>query len=312
MKTYFRFTLEPQNFLNIWMLFYVLVLIPYGWYMYRVSSGTLDLDQPGRILLFMLLVMLFALGIYFHFFRIFIEHLRLGEKKVIFTSAFSSYLYKVIPGFFLSFLSLAIYLAWFIRDILVFFTSNSQLDGESFQFHGQAGRLFLILLGSLFLPILVLAMITIQLSPEVLESTWFSFVNRALTMIVLVPYTYLIFIWMMNFQHGDQYIYVNTSFAESGLIILKELGLSLITLGIYFPMMFLRLYSHFVERTIVAKEASYRTFGYDLEVREDFVYIWIQILLCIASLGIYVPWALCKVGERVLSKTYLSESIPIE
>ncbi len=312
MKTYFDFTLEPKKFLNIWLLFYLLVLVPYGWFMVRASSGTLDMDHPGRILLLMILVILFALGIYFHFITIFIEHLRLGEKKVIFTSTFSSYLYKVIPGFLLSVLSLGIYLAWFIKDILIFFARSSQLDGKYFQFHGQAGRLFVILLGSMFVPILVLAMITIQLSPEVLESTWFSFVNRALIMIILVPYTYLIWVWMMNFQHGDRYIYLNTHFAESGLIILKELGLTIITLGIYFPMMYLRLYEHFAVRTIVAREKSYRTFGYDLEAREDFLFIWAQTLLCIVTLGIYVPWAFCKVGERVLSKTYLTESIPVE
>jgi uncharacterized membrane protein YjgN (DUF898 family) len=312
MKTYLDFTLEPRKFLNIWLLFYVLVLIPYGWYMYRASSGTIDMDHAGRILLLMLLVMLFALGIYFYIVTIFIEHIRLGEKKVEFTSAFSSYLNIAIPGFLLSFVSLGIYMAWFVKDIVNFFTRSSQLDGEPFQFHGEARRLFVILLASLFLPVLVMAMITIQLSPEVVESTWFKFVNQALSMIVLVPYMYLVWVWIMNFQHKDQYIYLNTSFSESGLVILKELGLTIITLGIYFPMMYLRLYTHFAERTIVAKEGSYRTFGYDLEAGDDFVFIWMQTLMCIGTLGIYVPWAFCKIGKRVLSKTYLTESITVD
>jgi len=312
MKTYFDFTLEPRKFVNIWLLFYVLVLIPYGWYIYRVSSGTLDLDHPGRILLLIFLVILFALGLTFYITVIYIEHIRLGEKKVDFSSKFSTYLNIAIPGFLLSFFSLGIYMAWFVRDLLKFFAGSSKIDGEPLQFHGEARQLFTILLASLFIPILVLAMITIQLSPEVLESSWFYFVNQAVTMIVLVPYVYFILRWSMNFQHRDQYIYLNTHFAESGLVILRELGLTIITLGIYFPMMYLRLYAHFSERSVVAKDGSYKTFGYDLEAGDDFVFIWIQTLMCIGTLGIYVPWALCKIGKRVLSKTYLTESIPVE
>ncbi|MCP4312750.1 MAG: DUF898 domain-containing protein [Bacteroidetes bacterium] len=312
MKTYFDFTLQPKKFLNIWLLFYVLVLIPYGWYSYRVSTGTLDMDHPGRILLVMFLVFLFALGIYFYFTRIFVEHIRFGEKKLEFSSSFSSYLNTTLPGFLLSILSMTIYLAWFVRDILKFFAGSSRLDGEAFQFHGSAGRLFVIVVLSLYLPIIVLTMLTVQLPLQLIESPWFFIINQALTMIVLVPYMYLAWVWIINFQHRDQHIYLNTRFTESGPIILRELGLTIITLGIYFPVMYLRLYAHFAERTIVVKEGSYKTFGYDLEVNDDFVFIWGQTLICIVTLGIYAPWALCKVGKRVLSKTYLTESMPIE
>jgi uncharacterized membrane protein YjgN (DUF898 family) len=137
-------------------------------------------------------------------------------------------------------------------------------------------------------------------------------INQAISMIVMVPCMYLVLVWIMNFQYKDQFIYLNTLFTESGLIILREVGLTIITLGIYFPLMYLRLYKHFAERTIVAKDRSYKTLGYDLEVNDDFVLIWGQILLCIVTLGLYVPWAFCKVGKRVLSKTYITESIPID
>jgi len=312
MKTYLDFTLEPRKFLNIWLLFYVLVLIPYGWYTYRIRSGTLDMDHPGRFLFMMFLVMLSALGIYFYFTRISIEHIRIGEKRVEFTSTFSSYLNRAIPGFILSLLTLGIYTAWFMKDLLSFFAGSSQLDGEAFYFRGRAGQLFVILFLGLFLPILILAMITVQLSPQVLESTWFFIINQAITMIVMVPYMYFAWVWTMNFQHRDQFIYLNTTFTESGLIILKELGLTIITFGIYFPLMYLRIYQHFAERTIVEREGSYRTLGYDLEAGEDFVFIWMQTLMCIGTLGIYVPWAICKVGRRILTKTWLTEPIAID
>ncbi len=310
MKTYLDFTLQPQKFLNIWLLFYVLVLVPYGWYTYRVSSGKFEMLHPGGFLLGAILVMLFALGIYFYFTRVFMEHIRLGEKKVEFTASFPAYLNKVIPGFLLSMLSLGIYFAWFIRDILRFFAGSIRLDGEAFEFRGSSLRLFTILFLSLFLPLIVVSLLTFQLPTELLESTWFAIVNQAVFMIIMVPYTYLLWVWIINFRYRDQYIYLNTPFSEAALFILKELGLAIITLGVYFPMMYLKVYKYFAERTIVAKDESYRTLGYDLEAGEDFVFIWRQALLCIVTLGLYVPWAFSKIGKRILSKTFLSEPIP--
>src|SRR5210317_2181975 len=100
--------------------------------------------HPGGFLLGAILVMLFALGIYFHITKIFIEHIRLGEKKVEFTASFPAYLNKVIPGFFLGMLSFGIYFALLIRDIISFFAGSSRIDGEAFEFRGNAPRLFTI------------------------------------------------------------------------------------------------------------------------------------------------------------------------
>lgn len=309
MKQYFDFTLRPQIFLNIWLLFYVLVLVPYGWYSYRVSRETFEMLHPGRFVLLVGLVMLLALLICFYFIRMFIGHIRLGGKKVEFRGSLSSYINKVLPGFLLSMLSMGIYVAWFIRDILSYFAGNSLFEGEAFVFRGSAGRLFVILFLSFFLPLIIVSLLSIQLPPAVLGSTWFMIVNQAAVTIMLVPYMYLVWVWIMNFQYRDQFIYMNAPFNESALIILKELFLTILTLGIYFPLMYLKIYTYFAERTIVAKEGSYKTLGYDLEARDDFVFIWGQTLLCIVSLGLYVPWAISKVGKRIISKTFLTESI---
>jgi uncharacterized membrane protein YjgN (DUF898 family) len=48
-------------------------------------------------------------------------------------------------------------------------------------------------------------------------------------------------------------------------------------------------------------------FGYDIDQLNDFKMIWVQILLTVITLGIYYPWAFCKVSQRVLGKSYIEE-----
>jgi hypothetical protein len=73
------------------------------------------------------------------------------------------------------------------------------------------------------------------------------------------------------------------------------------------PMAILRLYKYFSEKTIATSPERKLKFGYAIDQLNDFLFIWGQTLLTIITLGIYYPWAFCKIGKRVLSKTYLRE-----
>ena len=86
-----------------------------------------------------------------------------------------------------------------------------------------------------------------------------------------------------------------------------EALLSVVTLGIYLPLATVKLYKYFVERTVARSDESNKQFGYDIEPKDDFLFIWGQTLLTIITLGIYYPWAFCKVLDRVVGKTYVEE-----
>ena len=86
-----------------------------------------------------------------------------------------------------------------------------------------------------------------------------------------------------------------------------EILLTIITLGIYFPIAMIRLYKYFADKTIANGTDRKLKFGYDIDPLNDFLFIWGQTLLTIITLGIYYPWAFCKIGKRILSKTYLTE-----
>jgi uncharacterized membrane protein YjgN (DUF898 family) len=87
-----------------------------------------------------------------------------------------------------------------------------------------------------------------------------------------------------------------------------EIFLSIITIGIYYPMAMIKLYKYFTDKTVARSAERSLIFGYDIETTDDFLMIWGQTLLTIVTLGIYFPWALCKIGNRIIGKTYMFEA----
>lgn len=86
-----------------------------------------------------------------------------------------------------------------------------------------------------------------------------------------------------------------------------EIFLSLITVGIYYPLAWIKLYKYFVDRTVATSDERTLEFGYDIEPASDFLFIWGQSLLSIITLGIYYPWSCCKIYGRIVGKTFIEE-----
>ena len=112
---------------------------------------------------------------------------------------------------------------------------------------------------------------------------------------------------MVNIDYKGYTISWRTNFWNSIGKIAIELILTLITAGIYWPLAMVRLYKYFTKKTFADSDERTRQFGYDIDQWNDFLFIWGQSLLTMITLGIYYPWALSKVGSRILGKTYLTE-----
>lgn len=132
--------------------------------------------------------------------------------------------------------------------------------------------------------------------------------GQALMTILMIPYIYFFYKWMVAISYKTYTISWQTNFWNSCGKIAVEILLSLVTLGIYMPLATLRLYKYFTDRTVAASADRTLTFGYDIDQLDDFLFIWGQSLLTIVTLGIYYPWALCKIWSRVMGKTYLTEA----
>lgn len=314
MKHYFDFLLTGKKFLSVWLPFYLIVLVPYFVLIFFVGKNE---EAVGPWLALAVVVMILGSFIfYFYMGKMFIEHTRYNDQPLLFSGKFSSYIGKVLLGFFLSIITLGVYIAWFTRNIMRFFVDQTTLNGFPFSFKGRGVTLFVILLLTV-LPIMVVAFILGSvmafrgLNSGVADAGISTILIQVITFVVMIPYIYFVYKWMVNVAYEDYRIEWKTKFWPSCLQIFIQMALTIVTLGIYFPLAYLKLYKYFAERTAAESPTKIMNFGYELETGSDFLFVWGQTLLSIITLGIYYPWAIVKIGKRVLSKTYaevISES----
>jgi uncharacterized membrane protein YjgN (DUF898 family) len=305
MKNYFDFTLTGKRLLPIWIFIYLAVIIPYIIYYYQMilnpQVGSPKILSP----LLIFLIMMISYMAVFYLIKLAIEGVRFKDSNIQFDGRFLTYVGKILLGFVLSIVTLTIYMAWFIKDISKFFCNNSTLNSERFQFMGKGGRLFLIFLLTMILPIALLTIFGTKTLYSINHSVIGFILFEGAFMIILIPYFYLCYKWMVDIQYKSYSIKWKTEFVDSFLKILIEILLSIVTCGIYLPMAYLRLFQYFSERTFAESEDATIQFGFEFEAKKDFLFIWGQILLTIITLGIYYPWAFSKIGRRFLKKTYL-------
>lgn len=313
MKNYFNFTLTGKKFLPVWLLFLVFFILPYVVAVIKTSG---DLPQPQPIaqptslliLPFFLLMIIIVFTIFFVITRLIIKNIAYKEKNVVFSGSFGEYLGLILLGIILSIITIGIYIPWFIRNIHRFLIKNSSYESTPFNFLGKGGKLFLIFLLSAIIPMIALGII--MLKYMVINVNQFSIERIALQliyMLIMIPYMYLFYKWLINVSYKSYKISWETNFWPSCGKIAVEILLTAITFGIYYPLAMVKLYKYFADRTTAKSEGIRRSFGYDIEPLHDFLFIWGQILLSIITLGIYFPWANYKIGKRILSKTYLEQ-----
>lgn len=308
MKNYFNFNLTGKKLLPIWALFLAFFIVPYLGIIFKMKN-----IQPGEspsMLIFPLLILLIviALALTFYITKLAIENISIKDKSIVFNGTFGKYIGTVLLGLFLSVITLGVYMAWFIRDVQRFFIDNSTYGSNALKFQGKAGKLFVILLLTIIVPTILLSIVMAKfLISNPGQTSSMIIIQQLVMMLIMIPYMYLVYKWMVNVDYKDFNISWKTDFWSACGKIGIEMILSIITLGIYGPLATLRLYKYFAERTLAESNDQTLELGYDMDQLNDFLFLWGQLLLTIITLGIYYPWAFCKIGNRVLGKTYLLE-----
>jgi uncharacterized membrane protein YjgN (DUF898 family) len=308
MKNYFKFSLTGKKLLPIWILFLLLFIVPYSVVVFQLNKLQPGMTPPLYFFPVILLEILVAFFLAYYITKLTIENLEYKDKSVVFTGGFGKFVGVILLGLLLSIITVGIYSPWYVRDINRFFVNNSSYNSQNFEFKGKGGVLLLIILLSVILPMVVITFLfskslvnySVDYSPATVS-------YQLLIFIILIPYMYFIYKWMVDLNYKNYTIKWETNFWNSCGKILLEIILSLITLGIYMPLAMIRLYKYFVQRTVATGADSNMRFGYDLENLNDFLFIWGQLLLTMITLGIYYPWAFCKIGARILRKTYLEK-----
>ena len=334
MKNYFKFNLTGNKLFPVWLVFIFLYIIPYS-IVQRHIQGSSSF-QPGdtmseifqrmgtmfswRVLSFSLFVVEYA--ILFFMYKMTIEGVEFKEKVFRFGGKFGEFIALFIGNLILTIITLGIYSPWFITNVYKFFTRNATHDEHTFEFKGKGSDLFVIFLVALIIPMIFvwgivmigafaggfLKLLMQNQIPE-FSGLFIGLIIFAVVslIVILICFMYYYYKWFVNLSHKGYDIQWKTEFWPSAQQILIQTLLSIITLGIYSPVGSLRLYKYFLEKTVARNETSVKKFGYDLTAGDDFLFIWGQVLLCIITLGIYFPWAYCKISNYVFCKTYVEE-----
>ncbi len=308
MKNFFAFNLTGKKIFPIWVLFYILVIIPYAFLSFKMSNF-----EPGSTSSYYALGSIFALIfiaylLMFYIIKLLIEGVAFKDISIIFSGEFKVFAGKLLLGCFLSVITLGIYLPWFVKKIYSYFVEESSYNSNSLQFKGTGRKLFVIILLTLIIPVFLLAFVLGILSSNgTIPANSIPIILSFTYLIILPPYLYCVYKWMVNFDYKGYNISWETKFWNSIGKIFLEIFLSIITLGIYFPMALIKLYEYFVSKTVAKSDEIKKGFGFDKDNLKDFLFFWGQILLTIITLGIYYPWLICNVGKRLINKTYIKE-----
>ena len=335
MKHYFKFNLTGKRVFPVWLILLILFVIPYSYVQFQIQSlinlriASPEEASPGAALLPLLYGEMFFLVIIEYTITFFIAKLTIQaveykEKSFVFAGKFSKYLLILITGFIFCVITLGIYTPWFYAKMNTFFAKNTDYESNSFEFKGKGTDLFLIILVSLVIPLVILFAFLLFVAfstgmasnlvpgriPNISIAMAFS-VTIALGIIFLLgfPFTYYFYKWLVNYKYKDYEIKMETTFWSSVGKIFLETILSMITFGIYLPLAMLKLYKYFTERTTAKSNNNIKKFGFDIEIVDDFLIIWGQVLLSIVTLGFYYPWAFCKISKRFINKTFVEENV---
>jgi len=308
MKNYLKFNLKGEKLFPIWFLIILLICVPIFFVLWQLVQY--NLIQDKKVLQLIPLVLLFLILpflLYFYVAKMFIESFEYNGVALEFSGTFKEFAKLFFKGLLLSIITLGVYIPWFIKNMQKFFLHNSSYEGYRPEFLGKGFKLFLIITFLAIVPGVVLNFMqkSIVLFHTPLLILFISGLVLMLRIIIMMPFYYYCNKWNFDARFKGLSILWNTETWDAILEMLKQSLLMLFTIGVYYPVGYLRIYKYFAERTVAVNENENYHLGYDLEPMADFKFIWGQILLTIISLGIYFPWAYCKVISRVVGKTYI-------
>jgi uncharacterized membrane protein YjgN (DUF898 family) len=315
----FAYSLSGAKLFPLFIGFYIPYLICYAaalggaWLAPGGSgSGGTALAVAGNAGL-LLLYILFTIP----FLRRLLPALSLEGQALEFRGTIGRFAGLNLLGILLSVVTLGIYGPWYAARVTRYLAGEASFRGTAWEFAGKGGRLFVILLLSLVLPV---AAITVAftlllvgrgggLAMSQAESFRLVFpVTVVALLLVVPPYIYLVYRWFFTgLRLGQQAVRWNTRFWPAVGFIFLQLVLTLLSALVYWPGAYIWLYSYFARRTVIAEGGSVRrVVGFDGPAGHGFLLIWGQTLLTLVTLGIYAPWAMARVGRWFAEHTSLA------
>ena len=322
MKRGFDFQLDAKKLLPLflavflpWLALEVLVTVLSG------RAGATASSTTGIIVLLPLMAAAFLLTILLHIpiLRKIVPALHFDAAAFHFRGSIGKFLGSNLLGIFLTCITLGIYGPWYLTRITRYLVGELTYKGQSLGFAGRGGGLLLIVALTLGVPMIPLILVRLRLDPTAFRSLsvvnpFQAFMLQLLAQLIFwsffAAYLYLIYRWFFtNLRYGGKSLSWTTSFWPSVSMFWIQILLSILTLGVYLPAAYIRIYRYLVGHSEIRTEQKLQgRLGFRGQAGRGFGLLWAQMLLTAVTLGVYAPWALAKVGRWFLSNTYVEPS----
>jgi len=274
----------------------------------KMKSDPSDLAGSFLILLLFCIMVISALILFTPLMKIVVNNVKIGNDRLVYTGKIKDFLLLNTGNLLLSFITLGIYFPWYVKKLTDYIVKNIIFKEIKFIFAGRGLHLFGLLIVTLLIPMILYITGFVFLSKIYNTNRIFTSLSYVLVYVLMVPYCYYCYKWMVNIVYKNYKIRWSTSALSSMMVILRELCLTIITVFIYWPVAFSKLYQYFINRTVIEKE---RTILYSLKVKLDFFKVWKtiwgQVLLTIITFGIYGAWAYCNIIRLFINSTSIEK-----
>jgi uncharacterized membrane protein YjgN (DUF898 family) len=197
-----------------------------------------------------------------------------------------------------------IFYPWYLKNVIKHVTSNIEYKNIRFDFGGKGLDLFFILLLTVLVPMIIWGVFFVHMVKAFQADLLLRVLSYVILYLLLVPYIYHIYKWMVHISYKGFMVEWNTVAMPSILKIFREIVLTMVTAGIYFPVACAKLYDYFINKTVITKDGIV---VHTLHVKLDYFAVWkttwAQVLLTIVTCGIYGAWAYCKIAAIYVNNT---------
>jgi uncharacterized membrane protein YjgN (DUF898 family) len=321
MKRHFDFHLKAGRLLPLLLAFFIpfvimeiLVVVQSA----RVDEKT-DTSAAAALLIFLLLLAMFLLSVllYIPILRRVVSAVSLQGEPFRFQGSAGRFLGLNLLGLLLTGITLGVYGPWYITRVCRYLVGEISFKGQGLRFAGKGGRLLVIMLLTLVVPVILLVLVQAGATKSLFGAQWSSF--QAVMLVLLAElifwsfyaaYLYAFNRWFFtNLAWGERSLSWNTRFGPSVSAIWLQFLLSFVTLGIYLPAAYIKIYRYFIQRTEIRRGGRPEgVLGFEGPTGQGFGLIWGQTLLTLITAGIYSPWLIARCGKWLLSNTCYEEN----
>ena len=216
-----------------------------------------------------------------------------GSSRFSYTAKGGEYFGLAIKTFFLTIFTLGIYWFWGRVKIIKFYYNNTKLQGASFDYHATGKEKFIGFLKGVGI-LLSFGLINFLISYIITKIANASIANTiSIFVTYVVIFTALPFVIILSLRfrlsrtsfNGIRFQFLGDP-KEFLILFLKSLGLTIITLGFYYPWFLVKI------TTYIAQNSLYGNHAFDLRLKaEELFIIFLKgFFFTLFTFGIYFFW----------------------